>query len=155
MNRRTFLLLTAAATAVRAQRYTGPVPPKPDVPFLLHATRLIEVESGQATEETRKDDAVYAIAGASSPVRTPLPEPIFIFESAKVLPKMDLYKMEVKNGRRQVTISRGRRGARPLRLTVDRLSDKLYRIEAGEILEPGEYALTPQGSNSVFCFSVF
>jgi hypothetical protein len=34
-------------------------------------------------------------------------------------------------------------------------TDKLYRLEVEESLEPGEYALSPEGSNQVFCFQVF
>jgi hypothetical protein len=132
------------------------MPPKADVPFLLHAARLIEVESGMAQQETRKDDEVFAVPGAASPVRTPVPEPIFLFLSEKIPPRLDLYRFDTKSGRREVVISKNRRkGSRPLRVTVTRVTDRLYRIEAGEILEPGEYALTPEGSNAVFCFSVY
>ena len=33
--------------------------------------------------------------------------------------------------------------------------DKLYKIEVSDSLEPGEYTLTPEGSNQVFCFQVY
>lgn len=151
-----FAVALALTPLLLAQKYTGPVPEKPDVPFLLHASSLLEVEQGQATQETRKDDEVFAVTGAASRVRTPVPEPIFLFLSEKLQPKLDLYRFETKTGRREVVVSRNRRkGSRPLRVNITRVSDRLYRIEAGEILEPGEYALTPEGSNKVFCFSVF
>jgi hypothetical protein len=38
---------------------------------------------------------------------------------------------------------------------VTRLASDLYRIEVNESLEPGEYSLSPEGSNQVFCFEVF
>jgi hypothetical protein len=34
-------------------------------------------------------------------------------------------------------------------------NDKLYRLEVEESLEPGEYALSAEGSNQVFCFQVY
>ena len=33
--------------------------------------------------------------------------------------------------------------------------EKLYRLEVEESLEPGEYALSAEGSNQVFCFQVY
>ena len=151
-----FALAVVMTPLVLAQKYTGPVPEKADVPFLLHASKLIESEAAQATQETRKDDEVFAVPGAASRVRTPLPEPIFLFLSEKIQPRLDLYRFETKSGRREVLIPKNRRrNARPLRVTITRVADRLYRIEAGQILEPGEYALTPEGSNAVFCFSVY
>jgi hypothetical protein len=43
----------------------------------------------------------------------------------------------------------------PLRLTVTRIEGKLYRLEANEGLENGEYSLSPDGSDQVFCFQVY
>ena len=43
-----------------------------------------------------------------------------------------------------------------IRVELTRLSgDKLYRLEVDESLEPGEYALSAEGSNQVFCFQVY
>ena len=40
-----FLLVTCISIpAVAAEKYTGPRPPKADVPYLLHADNLIETE---------------------------------------------------------------------------------------------------------------
>jgi hypothetical protein len=50
---------------------------------------------------------------------------------------------------------RARGGPRPLRLSVTRLEQGLYRIEAGETLENGEYSISPSDSNRVFCFQVY
>lgn len=138
-------------------QYTGPRPPKPDLPYLLHADNLIETEAGQAQEQHRgKSDASYTIPGATSPARTPLAEPIFLFESDKIAPEsLQLFRLETKNGNREVVI--GKRKARPLRLTVKSLGGRLYRIEVNEGLglENGEYSLSPQDSNAVFCFTVY
>ncbi|MCX6638717.1 MAG: hypothetical protein NT090_26990 [Acidobacteria bacterium] len=75
-----FIALSLAA----AQKYQGPRPPKPDLPYLLHASRLVETEVAEAREEKRKDDTVYVISGASSPARTPLAEPILLVETEKL-----------------------------------------------------------------------
>ena len=112
----------------------------------------------EAKEESKKDEVTYTIPGATSPARTPLAEPIFILQTDKFQPEqLELYRMDVKNGRREVTMSQKRRrgGPRPLRLSVTRLERGLYRIEASETLENGEYALSPNGSNRVFCFEVY
>ena len=88
----------------------------------------------------------------------PLAEPIFIIEADKIQPSsLELYKFEVKNGHREVTMvqRRTRGGPKPLRLTVTKLDGKLYRVEADEQLENGQYGISPNTSNSVFCFEVY
>jgi hypothetical protein len=45
--------------------------------------------------------------------------------------------------------------ARPIRLNVTRLDENLYKIEVDEILENGEYSLSPVDSNQVFCFQIY
>jgi len=44
---------------------------------------------------------------------------------------------------------------RPVRLSVERLEPGLYRLEASQGLDNGEYCLTPSGSQIVFCFQVY
>lgn len=141
-----------------AQKYDGPRPPKPDLPYLQHADNLIETEAAEAREENRKDEIAYIVAGASSPARTPLAEPIFLFVSESIpAEKLALFAMQVRRGNREIAFPQRRkdRGPRPLRLSVRRLDDKLYRIEANETLENGQYCLSPEGSNKVFCFEVY
>jgi len=148
-----FISLGALAFAA-AEKYDGPVPPKPDIPYLLHASNLIETESGQARSE--KNGAV--ISGASSPARTPLSEPIFIMDARSISPeRLELARLEVKGGNREVTLSGGRRrgGSRFLHLAVTPLGGHLFKIEADEPLENGEYALSPSGDNRVFCFEIY
>jgi hypothetical protein len=151
-----FFLLSAVAGS--AQKYTGPRPPKPDVVYLVHADNLVPLEVAEAKQETKKDEVTYTVAGASSPARTPLAEPIFLVQSDKIqADHLELYRMEVKNGRREVSMSKSRRrgGPRPLRLSVSKLDGNLYRVEASEMLENGEYSLSPNDSNAVFCFEVY
>ena len=139
------------------EKYSGPVPPKPDVLYLMHATTLMETEVGQAREEKRKNDSTYIVSGASSPARTPLAEPVFIVDARQIAPeRLELYKLEVKNGNREVSISpKGRRVSVRLYLTVTKLSGRIYKIEASTPLENGEYAISPSDGNSVFCFEVY
>ena len=138
-----------------AQKYDGPRPEKKDFLYILHADTLVPTEAGEAKEEGKKDSPVYTVAGASSSARTPLAEPIFILDSETIKPdQVELYRFDVKGGHREVKVGR-RGGAKPLRLTVTRLEKGLYKLEASETLENGEYSLSPNGSNRVFCFTVY
>jgi hypothetical protein len=156
---RIFLLVLITAAVGFAQRYTGPRPAKPDVVYLVHADNLVPTEAVEAKQEGgKRNELTYSIPGPAAPARTPLAEPIFLIESDKILPaSLELYKAEVKGGRREVNMvqHRTRGGPRALRLSVTRLDGKLYKIEADEELENGQYALSPQGSNTVFCFEVY
>lgn len=152
------LVLPLLALALAAPGYKGPRPPRADVPYLLHASRLVETETAEAREDKRKDDTAYVIEGAASPARTPLAEPIFLLETQKLqADRLELYKLEVRNGRREAVFSAKKRkdSQRPIRVSVTRLDQNLYRIEAAAGLENGEYSLTPAGSNQVFCFQVY
>jgi hypothetical protein len=141
-----------------AESYNGPKPPKPDVAFLLHADNLVETEALEAKEETRKDETIYTVPGAASPVRTPLAEPIFLIQAEKIVPeKLSLFRLEVKDGNRRVAFNQKKRkdNPKPIRFITTEIEGKLYRIEVNEPLENGEYSLSPAGSNQVFCFQVY
>ncbi len=140
-----------------AQKYSGPRPGKTDIPYLVHADNLIETEVAEAKEEKKKDDITYVVAGATSPAKTPLTGPVFILDADKLSAnKIQLYKFEVKNGHREVFFShKGKTSARPRRLNVTAAGGNLYKIEVDESLEKGEYGLTPEDSNQVFCFQIF
>lgn len=161
--RRTLFVLLAACTlagisAVAAEKYTGPRPPKPDMLYLMHADNLVPTEAAEAKQESgKKDETVYTLAGASSSARTPLVEPIFLIESDKILPeRLELYRWDVKSGHRELLVKSGKKGgARPLHLSVTKLDGRLYRVEASEPLSDGQYSVSPNDSNRVFCFEVF
>jgi hypothetical protein len=140
-----------------AQKYSGPRPEKPDVPYLLHADKLVAVEVAEAKEVKKKDDITYTVDGASSPVKTPLAGPVFLFQEGQLsAEKLALYKFDVKNGHREVFFThKGKLSAKPRRLNANPLGGGLYKIEVEESLENGEYALSPDGSNQVFCFQVY
>ncbi len=140
-------------------QYDGPRPPKADVPYLLQADNLIATEVTEAKEEDRKEGQVFVIPGAASPVKTPMAEPIFLFQSDKLAAgSLQLFRLEVNGGNREVNFGGGKKrkgAARPLRLDVKQLSTNIYRIEAYETLDPGEYSLSPSDSNTAFCFAVY
>jgi hypothetical protein len=120
--------------------------------YLVHADNLIPTEALEA------DEGSLSVPGANSTARTPLAEPIFLIESDKILPeRLELYRWDVKGGRRELATGKGKRkgSARPLHLSVNKVDGRLYRIEASEPLENGEYSLSPNDSNKVFCFEVF
>jgi hypothetical protein len=148
-----FLLFGVAS----AQKYEGPRPPKKDIIYILHADNLIPTETGEAQPEGKKSDPVYTFPGASSPARTPLAEPIFILDSDTIKPdSVELYKMDVRGGHREVKVSGGsRKSGKALRLSVTKLDRGIYKLEASETLDPGEYALSPTSGNHVFCFEVY
>jgi|SRR5579871_6032992 len=153
------VLAIGACLSISAQSYKGPRPPKPDVVYLVHASNLIPTEVTEAKEDGKKNSTTYSIPGASSPARTPLAEPIFMLDSDHISAEsLELYRMDVKNGQREVSMTSGKRsrgGPRPFRVSVTRLDKGLYKLEASETLENGQYALTPSGSNKVFCFEVY
>lgn len=152
------LALVISTEAFGADKYTGPRPPKPDVPYLLHADNLIETEIGTAKSDERKDTVVATLPGASSPVKTPLAEPIFLIKTEKLsVDKLAAFRLEVKNGQREVVVNakKAKNIQRPIHLQVTRLDDRLYRVEVDEPLENGEYSLSPDGSDQTFSFQIY
>ena len=151
-----FLLVAfSVVLTATAQKYAGPRPPKADLPYLKHAESLIPTEAADAKEEKKKDDILYIVDGANSPVKTPLASPIFLFQAAKLAPeRLQLFKLDSRNGHREILFS-PKHPPKAIRVEVTRLAPDLYRIEVNESLEPGEYSLSPEGSSQVFCFQVF
>lgn len=149
------LAFIVAGSLAAAEKYTGPVPPMPDIPYLLHASNLVETEVAQA-KEGRKNDT-FIISGAASSARTPLAEPIFIIDARQIQPEtFELYRLDVKGGNREVSLGGGgRRHSHALHLAVKPLGGHLYRVEADEPLEDGEYALSPSGDNHAYCFEIY
>jgi hypothetical protein len=159
MPMRLFLICLLLAPATFAQsKYSGPKPPKPDLPYIVHADNLVSTEAGEAKEQKgkKKDDITYVVPGAASSARTPLASPIFLMQAEQVAAdKLQVYKLTVKNGQREITFSKKNKQA-PIIVNVVPLGvDNLFRLEIDQTLQPGEYVLTPEGSNQVFCFAVF
>lgn len=153
------LLLALLAVGAPALAEDGePTPPKADVPYLLHAGNLVEAVRHQATEERKKNTVTYVVPGATSPARTPLAGPEFLFLSEKLDPNvLRLYGFEVRNGRREITFNekKPKQNPQPHILSVFPVSKGLFKVRVDGSLERGEYCLTPDGSNDVFCFTVF
>lgn len=150
------LAFSIAGCLFAADKYTGPVPPKPDIPYLLHASTLVETEVADARQGKKND--TYVIAGTTSPARTPLAEPIFIIDARQIQPEtIELYRLDVKGGNREVSLGGNRRrgGSHALHLAIKPLGGHLYRVEADEALEDGEYALSPSGDNHAYCFEIY
>ena len=97
------------------------------------------------------------VDGATSSAATPLATPIFLIRVEQLAPeKLEIYKMEARNGRREVILSRKKKQvARPIRANVIRLGENLFKIEVGQSLENGEYTISPSGVDQVFCFRVY
>jgi hypothetical protein len=151
-----YLLLLCAAAAAFGQPYDGPRPAKPDLPYLKHASNLIPTEPAEAKEEKKKNDTLYTIQGAASSARTPMPMPIFLMKADKIAPdRLQLFRLEAKAGHREILFA-SKNPPVPIHMEVTKLSsDGIYKIEIDQELEPGEYSLSPEGSNQVFCFQVY
>lgn len=133
--------------------YSGPRPPKKDVPYLIEASRLIETEVEQAPA-SKKTGQAFSIPGAASTTRTPIPEPAFLFSPSQLrADEFVLRRFETKNGERELT--RQSSADDDLHLTVRKLAPGLDRIEVDEMLDAGQYALVPQGESTIFCFDVY
>ncbi|HEY3838428.1 MAG TPA: hypothetical protein VGL72_17735 [Bryobacteraceae bacterium] len=153
------IFLLAAATLL-AQKYTGPVPEKADLPYLVQADDLVPTEAATATEEKgkKKDEVVYVVAGAGAKARTPLAAPTFLLKVKDLTPeKLQLFRLEVRNGHREIMMSnkKGAKNPEPAHVDIKRLTDDLVRIQVSDSLTNGQYSFSPQGSDDVFCFEVY
>ncbi len=139
-------------------KYTGPRPPKKNIPYLVQAGNPVEPEISLALQIINNDLITYVISGEKPPVRTPLSSPWFVIDSTGItdVEKLRLFRLQAQGGHRTVTFqNKNKRGAMPLRLEIKPVAGSLYQLEVVDTLTPGEYVLTPDGSNDVFCFEVF
>jgi hypothetical protein len=151
---RWILPLFVLAAAGQTPKYAGPMPAKADVPYLKHAENLVETEAVAVKEEKQTADALYSIAGESSPSKTPLPLPILLLRAEKLDPlKLQMYRLTPAEGHRQITAS-GKRSADPIHVSVTRVTPGLFRLEVSDSLDSGEYMLSVEGTNQAFCFGV-
>ena len=150
------LLALALPASAQQQKYSGPRPEKADVVYLKHVDKLIETEVSQAKQTEEKNKTIYRVPGASSSVKTPMAEPIFLFKTDRINPdKLTLYKMTVEGGERVLTFpnNRGKDSPKAIYIMVTPVERGLFKIEVNEFIDDGEYCLSPEGSNAVFCFS--
>jgi hypothetical protein len=147
--------MAAALATANAQKYTGPPPAKPDLPYIQHATNLIATEAVEAKEQKSKDDTVYTIDGENSSSKTPLALPIFFIKADKLNPaSLQMYRLESKDGHRQLTAS-AKKNAEPIHVEVTRVGADIYKLDVYNGLDAGEYALTAEGWKQMFCFQVY
>src|SRR5580704_17395362 len=86
-----------------ADKYTGPRPPKPDLPYLMHAVDLIPTEGLEAKQDEKKNEVTYVIPGANSSARTPLASPAFLILTDQLqADRLQLFKLQSKGGQREV-----------------------------------------------------
>ena len=83
--------------------------------------------------------------------------PEFVVRADRLDPgRLRLYHFESKNGRREILLRKKKKlVARTYFLSVDALGEGVFRIRVDDVLDNGEYCLTADGSNDVFCFTVF
>jgi len=154
-------LFAFSACALFAQQKSGPKPTQTDLPYLLEADKLIPTEAQTVTRSGSKDDETLSVKGSASKARTPLPEPIFLFSAGKISPEnFELIRFQVSSSqrqwnRKQQSNPNSIEPDEPLRLTLRPVGNGVTRIEAAEMLSPGEYALMPRGGDTAFCFTVF
>ncbi len=151
------VMVLAAQDSESRNRLGLPNPPKQDIPYLIHGSQLVELERTEAQEEEVKDQLRYWIAGTSASVNTPLAAPEFLIDSKDIDPRdIRLYGFEVVKGRREMLFRKKKKFvAEPYFLQLDGIGGRVVRIRTGASLGPGEYGLTPDGSNAVFTFRVY
>ncbi len=147
-------ILLAAAVGLCAQSL--PAPPKKDVPYIIHATSLVEVEQSDAVPQEDKKQLIYYVQGATSGVNTPLAFPEFLFAPDQLDPNtLELYRFDQVNGRREILIRKKKKNvARAIYIDVLAHSEGVNRLRVDGSLSAGEYCLTPSGADQVFCFTV-
>lgn len=162
MTRRTILKCFPLALSIEARaqdKYSGPKPANKDLPYLLHGDKLVPTEVETATQSNSKEGQVFFVSGTTSPARTPLSEPIFLFSPERFrVEQLGVFRFQVRNGRREVVISgkhKKQSEEAVFHLSVHRLAEDLYRLEVSDVLDPGEYSLSPEGDNTAFCFTVY
>ena len=146
----------AHGSCLAAEKYSGPVPPKPDIPYLLHASTLVETEVANAQQGKKSDQ--YTISGASSPARTPLAEPIFIIDARQIQPEtFELYRLDVKGGNREVSLERQPPARRIARAASRRQASRRPSLPRRSGRSTGKRRIRAfaQQRQSAFCFEIY
>lgn len=99
---------------------------------------------------------VYRIQGPRSPVRVRQGDRIVFvvrLNSGGDPGQFQLYRLEPRMGYRQTQPGMGGMPA-TLPVTIHKVGDTVYEITPARALYPGEYAVSPMGSNESYCFGV-
>ncbi len=154
------LLSCSLAALLQAQAPAIPEPPKTDLPYLVMAdsiapTEVFEAKTEKKNEGKKNEETTYWVPGEHSTAKTPLASPIFALkQDTLAAERLSIYPFVIRNGRREITFSR-KNATKPFTLTISKVGEAFVRMEVNESLPPGEYALTPSGSDLVYCFTVF
>ena len=158
---RLLFVASLAAICAAADPPTVPDPPKADMVYLLLADNLVPTEALEAQSDfknkgKKNEESTHYVPGEHSSAKTPLTSPIFVFKRGNLSPEaMQVFGFEIKNGRREVTFSK-KKSNKPFTLTIiPTANESVVRMEVDQNLPPGEYAVTPNGSEQVFCFAVY
>jgi hypothetical protein len=152
----TFAILLAGFL-IAGMEYAGPRLPRKDTVYLVHADQLIATEASVARQQTTANEITYIVSGESSTARTPLARPTLLIEAENLTAdKFRLFPLDVRNGHHELNFHyKGRGGAFPRRADIANTAADIGRIDVLDSLSAGEYALSPDGVNDVFCFEVF
>jgi hypothetical protein len=85
-------------------------------------------------------------------------EPIFLFRTERLNPdKLSLYRMTVEGGQRVLSFPNkpGKDSPKAVYMMLTPLDRGLFKLEVNEFIDDGEYCLSPEGSNAVFCFTTY
>ena len=151
-------MLALSVPSAGQEKYTGPRPPKADIVYIRHVDKLVETEVAEAKQSEEKNKTVYRVPGATSPARTPMSEPIFLFRTERLNPdKLSLYRMTVDGGQRVLSFPSkpGKDSPKAVYMMLTPLDRGLFKLEVNEFIDDGEYCLSPEGSNAVFCFTTY
>jgi hypothetical protein len=159
--RRLLLLCSLATLGFAADAPVVPDPPKADMVYLLLADNLVPTDATEAQVEyknkgKKNEESTHYVPGEHASAKTPLTSPVFVMKRGSVSPEdLQVFAFEVKNGRREVTFSH-KKSMHPFTLTITpTATESVYRLEVDQALPPGEYAVTPNGSERVFCFAIY
>ncbi|HKD09717.1 MAG TPA: hypothetical protein VKB79_27675 [Bryobacteraceae bacterium] len=149
--------MTALLPIVLMLFAAGPKPDKKDIPYLLLANNLVQTEVVRPSAQQTSEGTTYSIPGETSLAKTPLALPVFLIDSAQIRPeKLRLIRLIPSSGHRQALLRKTPSpDDAPLLLTATKVADTIYRLEAVNEIENGEYALNAAGSDQFFCFTVF
>jgi hypothetical protein len=159
--RRVLMLCSFAAICAAADPPVVPEPPKTDMVYLLSGDDLAPTDASEAQVDVRNkgkknEESTHYVPGEHANAKTPLSSPIFVIKRGSLSPEaLQVFAFEIKNGRREVTFSK-KKSNRPLTMTIiPTANESVFRMEVDQNLPPGEYAITPNGSEQVFCFAVY
>src|ERR1700735_2666459 len=82
-------------------------PEKKDVPYLIHASTLVQTEIARPVPKEDGDMTTWSIPGESSLAKTPLALPAFVIDASAISPaKLQLYQFELKGAHRELTLQK-------------------------------------------------